>query len=166
MREPATIPPAKGTYVLIAHLPADRSMQIGRFGTFEFRSGYYAYVGSAFGPGGLRARIRHHSATSSRPHWHIDYLLRHATLLEAWFTAAPERMEDPWAILLAASSRFKTPIPGFGASDSRQSGATHLFHSHRRPSFRWFKALPHQPIIGRVIQSGTPSTPVVCPEGR
>ncbi len=35
-------------------------IQIGKLGQFKFKKGYYAYVGSAFGPGGLNSRIKHH----------------------------------------------------------------------------------------------------------
>ncbi len=49
---------AKGTYVLVMRLGRLRRVRVGRLGVQEFPAGLYLYVGSAFGPGGLRARIR------------------------------------------------------------------------------------------------------------
>jgi len=52
-----------------------KRMEIGRLGAFDIRPGFYAYVGSAFGSGGLRAgspiisRLSRRSALASRlPH--------------------------------------------------------------------------------------------------
>jgi len=70
------LPEAKGTYVLIAFAGQMKRLEIGRLGTFAIVPGFYAYVGSAFGSGGLRARIGHHLESTTAPHWHIDYLFR------------------------------------------------------------------------------------------
>ena len=48
------IPEERGTYILISHLESMVRLDIGRMGRFDFVPGFYAYVGSAFGPGGLR----------------------------------------------------------------------------------------------------------------
>ena len=70
----AEIPSSSGTYALILYCPHTRRLEVGRLGVFEFQKGWYAYVGSAFGRGGLRARCRHHLRLTMRPHWHIEYL--------------------------------------------------------------------------------------------
>ena len=44
------LPEAKGTYVLLALLPRMKRLEIGRLGTYDIIPGFYAYVGSAFGP--------------------------------------------------------------------------------------------------------------------
>lgn len=133
------LPEAKGTYFLIAELSQMRRLEIGRLGKFDLITGFYAYVGSAFGPGGLQARLGHHLAAKTRLHWHIDYLLQVANPIEIWFSVAAERLEPQWADFMAATPRFRTPIPRFGASDYCRSGRSHLFYSKRRPSFRWFR---------------------------
>ncbi len=69
-----------GTYSLLLYLPRTRLIRVGKLGEFGFANGHYCYVGSAFGPGGLRARLRHHARPAARPHWHIDYLRRYMTL--------------------------------------------------------------------------------------
>ncbi|MCD4722450.1 MAG: DUF123 domain-containing protein [Desulfobacula sp.] len=50
----------KGTYIIVMYLDKSKRIQIGKLGQFKFKKGHYAYVGSAFGPGGLKSRIKHH----------------------------------------------------------------------------------------------------------
>jgi len=72
-----------GTYILILKSAVTRRVRVGRLGNLQLCPGYYVYIGSAFGPGGLRARIDHHQRLAKRPHWHIDYLRRHTRLTNA-----------------------------------------------------------------------------------
>ncbi len=71
---PHTLPSFPGTYVLVLDSTGYLGIQIGRWGLLETCPGTYLYVGSAFGPGGLRARISRHAKTKKAKHWHIDYL--------------------------------------------------------------------------------------------
>jgi hypothetical protein len=64
---------APGTYVLILELTTRKVIQVGALGRIKFTAGWYAYAGSAFGPGGLAARINRHLMSAKKPHWHIDY---------------------------------------------------------------------------------------------
>jgi Domain of unknown function DUF123 len=73
-QEGAMIPASPGTYALVLRCSTTRTVRIGRIGTIRLMPGWYVYIGSAFGPGGLRARIGHHTARAARPHWHIDHL--------------------------------------------------------------------------------------------
>ena len=109
------LPDEKGTYVLIASVPQMKRLQIGRLGEFDVVPGFYAYVGSAFGAGGLCARIGHHLESTAAPHWHIDYLLQVAQPVEVWYTTADQKLEHRWADLLDKTSQFRIPIPRFGA---------------------------------------------------
>jgi Uri superfamily endonuclease len=133
------LPEAKGTYILIANVAQMRRWEIGSLGKFDLIPGFYAYVGSALGAGGLRARLGHHLAATAEPRWHIDYLLQVAQPVEAWYTTADRKLEHHWAELLEAAPRFRVPIPRFGASDYHRSRRSHLFYSKHRPSFRWFR---------------------------
>jgi Uri superfamily endonuclease len=45
-----------GTYALIFSAFHKRQPEIGKLGTLELKPGFYIYVGSAFGSGGLKAR--------------------------------------------------------------------------------------------------------------
>jgi Uri superfamily endonuclease len=133
------LPDDKGTDILIVSVAKTKRLEIGRLGTLDIVPGYYAYVSSASGPGGIRARVGHHLESAAAPHWHIDYLLGVATPVEVWFAISDRKLEHDWAELLAGAPLFRSPIPRFGSSDYRRSRTSHLFHAKRRPSFRWFE---------------------------
>jgi Uri superfamily endonuclease len=116
-------PEAGGTYVLLAELCNQKSFDVGRLGTLDFAAGVYAYVGSAHGPGGLRARLGRYFAGSDRKHWHVDFLLEHAEVAGALFRVEHRRLECIWARWIGV--RAGSLIPGFGSSDCRCS--SHLF---------------------------------------
>jgi Uri superfamily endonuclease len=144
------LPDEKGTYVLITQVVQMKRLEIGSLGKFDIVPGFYAYVGSAFGPGGLRARIGHHLESTAEPHWHIDYLLQVATPVEVWFTTAHTKLEHHWADLMENAPGLRVPIPRFGSSDYHRSRASHLFYSKRQPSFRWFQQhVSIEPIFAR-----------------
>ena len=133
------LPDEKGTYVLIASVPQMKRIGIGQLGEFDIVPGFYAYVGSAFGAGGLRVRIGHHLESTAAPHWHIDYLLQVAEPVEVWYCTAHRKLEHHLADLLEKAPQFGIPIPRFGSSDYHRSRASHLFYSKRRPTFAWFR---------------------------
>jgi Uri superfamily endonuclease len=133
------LPEAKGSYVLISFVGQMKRLQIGRLGAFNIVPGYYAYVGSAFGAGGLRARLGHHLECPAEAHWHIDYLLQLAQPVEIWYTTANQKLEYHWAELLEKSPSFRVPIARFGSSDYHRSRSSHLYFSKRKPSFRNFE---------------------------
>jgi Uri superfamily endonuclease len=126
------MPPSdKGTYILILSLSESGCVTIGKLGTFDFPAGYYAYVGSAFGSGGLRGRLNHHLSPINKPHWHIDYLRQKAHVQEVWYFASQTRYEHQWADALQRLDGASVPIPRFGASDCHC--AAHLIHFASKP---------------------------------
>ena len=125
----------KGTYILILRLTQDRCLQIGKLGNHVFSSGHYGYVGSAFGPGGLNARLQHHLRKSSRPRWHIDYLRKEATVLQAWYSDEIKRMEHEWASVLASMPGVITFVKGFGSTDCNCRSHLFLFDQPASASF-------------------------------
>ena len=145
----------KGNYLLILHLEQDlQHLPVGRLGCFDFAAGYYLYVGSAFGSGGLAARIGYHQQPrKARPHWHIDYLRPHTRLIEAWAIATPLRLECLWCAKLTAIPDIQTPVRGFGASDT--SCFTHLFYLPRRP---------RPPLLTHVLLHNLPLATTELPE--
>ncbi|MGQ9908480.1 MAG: GIY-YIG nuclease family protein [Candidatus Flexifilum sp.] len=119
-----TLFPARaGTYSLILRLDRAARSAIGALGTVDLPAGRYAYVGSAFGPGGLRGRLAHHIRAAARPparpHWHIDYLWPAAHLIQIVYAVGPQRLEHTWAGRLIAAPGAFIPAPRFGASDCR-----------------------------------------------
>lgn len=121
------LPDQPGSYLLVLELAEPAGIQIGRGGRVDFPAGVYAYAGSAFGPGGLRARLSHHMRIAARPHWHIDGLRREAQLLAVgWHCGVEARLECAWAGRLARHPSAIIPVRGFGASDCRNGCAAHL----------------------------------------
>jgi len=127
----------RGTYALILSSSLDQIIPIGRRGQLHVRPGFYIYVGSAFGAGGVRARVAHHSRLSRRPHWHIDYLRQVAQLREIWWTHDPIRREHQWASVIQRLCGASIPLAGFGASDC--SCDTHLYFFSTQPSLSVFR---------------------------
>lgn len=125
----ASLPSSPGTYALVFTLCERRSIRVGALGSMSFEPGYLVYAGSAFGPGGLTARVTRHARRDKPTHWHIDYLRRYLALEEVWLTTSARRREHVWADLLSES--LDVAAARFGASDCRC--ASHLFHSAGRP---------------------------------
>jgi len=137
----------KGSYILVLQLPQPLTgLPVGRLGSFDFPKGFYLYVGSALGSGGLAARLAYHQRSpQARPHWHIDYLRAHARLREAWTVESPTRLECVWCRALAANPAVHIPVPRFGATDRGCPG--HLFYLPRAP---------HPSLLTSVILSAVP----------
>lgn len=124
--------PHPGTYALVLEAPQRRRIPVGRLGDVEIDPGYYVYVGSAFGPGGVRARLEHYRKRPSRPHWHIDYLRSHARPLEVWYSHDGRRREHQWARILRSVRGASAAASGFGASGC--GCESHLVYFRDRPS--------------------------------
>lgn len=131
---PDTLMP--GTYILVLLLPEAANLQIGRLGRFDFAAGFYTYVGSAMGPGGLSARLRHHLHISNKPHWHIDYLRRVTQVEEIWYREEKTILEHRWADVLSRLNKVTGPVKGFGASDC--PCFSHLFYSESLAALQLF----------------------------
>lgn len=106
-------------------------MRIGRRGELEIRPGYYLYVGSAFGPGGVHSRVARHCRLRKAKHWHIDYLRDYTTPVAVWYSHAGKRLEHDWAGALARMPNT-VAIAGFGCTDC--SCMSHLFYSASEPA--------------------------------
>jgi Uri superfamily endonuclease len=141
-----------GTYVLVIQMVQDTDLQVGRLGVVAFPKGYYCYVGSARGPGGWRARLARHLRQRKKPHWHIDYLLRQALVVETWSAPCAARLECTWGRALLQLPGTTVPVRGFGSSDCRCPA--HLVRFVSAPSLRAFarllKALGHEVLPRRV----------------
>ena len=115
----ATDPDAgKGTYTLVVAFDDPASVEVGALGPVAFEGDWYAYTGSAFGPGGFSRVARHRElARGERDarHWHVDYLLGHpATSVERVVRTRDADVECAVARTLAGEF---DPVPAFGASD-------------------------------------------------
>lgn len=134
-----------GTYALILSSAADRTLPVGRLGALRLRPGFYLYIGSALGPGALRARIAYHSRPVAHPHWHVDYLRKAARLEEVWCAYSPVRREHQWAGVAESLAGASIPIRGFGTSDC-----------HCRSHLYFFRLLPSRSDFCRRLRAAFP----------
>ena len=130
------LPGSPGSYGLLLRLDAATTLTVGRLGSFSFPAGDYVYVGSARGPGGLRARVHRHVRTEKRRHWHIDYLLAHARLTDVHAVVGDEQRECDWAATLRRLPGAEVIASGFGASDCYCP--SHLIYLARKPTYEEF----------------------------
>ena len=123
-----------GTYALVLSPSAEQRIRIGKLGQLDVRPGFYVYVGSAFGSGGLTARIRRHQRKTKKLRWHVDYLTAVISIAEVWYTRDTARRECQWAEVLSKMRGAAVPLIGFGSSDC--ACQTHLWLFPARPSRR------------------------------
>jgi Uri superfamily endonuclease len=135
-----------GTYALVLSSRSTDLIQIGRLGALQLQSGFYVYVGSALGPGGVRARLAHHLKLSRRPHWHIDYLRAHTRVEEICYRLDTRRLEHVWAEHIGLAEGAAVPLVGFGSTDC--GCESHLFFFERRPSRKRFRQ-----VLGKRIRT-------------
>jgi Uri superfamily endonuclease len=124
-----------GTYALILQSHSNNTIQVGRWGLLTLQPGHYIYVGSAFGPGGVRARVSRHLRTDKPKRWHIDYLREFAIPVAIWVSYEEESLEHQWAQVFY-DTKGMTPVQGFGCSDCKCY--SHLFHTPITPDFTSF----------------------------
>ena len=139
----------RGTYVLLVNISHPLGVTIGKLGSIDFKEGAYAYVGSALG--GLEARVERHAREEKRMHWHVDYLLVRAPIVDVVYGESDERKECAVARRLA--ERFQN-VRGFGASDC--GCESHLFYSKNLEKLREgviasFKSAGLEPVKGDEI---------------
>lgn len=115
--EAEAISDAAGAYALLVRL--DRAVEIALPGTRPVRlePGWFAYCGSARGPGGMRARLRRHMRRDKALHWHVDRL----TIEAAGIVAVPFAEGDECRLVAALldGGDFEVAAAGFGSTDCR-----------------------------------------------
>ena len=112
------VPASGGAYALVLYLEQAVVVDLPRLRPEPIEPGWYLYAGSAYGPGGLRARLTRHFRLQKKPHWHIDRLTSIRTPAAA--LSMPGGREYIVAADLTAGRAFAYALPGFGASDCRQ----------------------------------------------
>lgn len=141
--------PKSGTYALVFECRKPATIEVGRLGAVELQQGFYIYVGSALGPGGVKARVERHWRSDKRLHWHLDYVTEYLTPVEAWYVNGTSRDEHRWAATLAAQSDIST-VQAFGASDC--SCGSHFFRSSDSPDRMSFARC-----IGKRVRVASPA---------
>lgn len=133
------IPTQPGTYAIIMELAKYAEITVGKLGQFHFKPGYYVYIGSAFGPGGLKARVGRHLKKNKKLKWHIDYLREHMDVIDVKFEQTAQNEECQWATKFAEDGGI-FPIKGLGSSDCKCF--SHLLYYHELSELKKIEFLP------------------------
>lgn len=115
-----------GIYTIILRLDNEMDIQVGSLGSRSFMKGYFAYTGSARGPGGIKRVKRHQDVLCSLNtvrRWHIDYLLPNTSFEDVVITYTGEDLECLIARKIGAELEA---IPGFGCTDCRCKSHLHF----------------------------------------
>ncbi len=128
------LPSQTGTYCLTFHCTILSQVTVGKLGTYQIVPGYYCYVGSAFGRGGLKSRIERHLKVNKRNHWHLDYIRPYFEPVEICYTTDSIKREHQWSKLLLKDIYSSIPINKFGSSDCHCP--THLFYYKVKPQIK------------------------------
>ncbi|MFA5367192.1 MAG: GIY-YIG nuclease family protein [Dehalococcoidia bacterium] len=107
----------KGTYILAIKLNKPAEITVGKLGRFNFPAGRYLYFGSAMN--GLHARIARHLRSDKKLHWHIDYFLQRAKIVDIWYVKSEERLECELCREAMGFPDTSVPVKGFGSSDCK-----------------------------------------------
>ncbi len=119
MDEP--VPSGPGAYVLLIELGAPLLLEVASLPRAVLPAGRYAYCGSAYGPGGLRARIGRHLRADKALRWHVDRLTAAGRVVDV--QAVPGRRECDLLARVLDMPGAAVPVPGFGSSDCRRCPA-------------------------------------------
>jgi Uri superfamily endonuclease len=144
----------KGIYSLIFFKNPGCTIRVGALGALTFRAGWYIYVGSALGSGGLQRLGRHISLArlhDKQPKWHVDYLLTSPRFSLAYAVYAVTA--DPLECELARELN-EDSIPKFGSSDC--SCTSHLLYRQGDPKqeiLAAFRELQLDPVIKTIINA-------------
>ncbi len=115
-------PASGGAYILELNVREWCSLRVGKLGQLAFAPGRYLYVGSAYGPGGIAARVKRHiGRKGGRLHWHIDYLSAVVGVARVWAMVDGKECEIVSTLLTEPTT--SSPMAGFGSSDCRRCSA-------------------------------------------
>lgn len=113
-------PANAGAYALMIHIGREIAFRRSR-AEYTIPPDWYIYAGSAYGPGGIRARLRHHFRQDKPIHWHVDHLTVAADALEA--VVLERGQECAIVSALTGSPAFRPAVGGLGSSDCRVCAA-------------------------------------------
>ena len=127
----------KGTYVLLIKLKKSKIINVGKLGKFKFPKGFYVYVGSAFGSGGLKSRVERHLKKEKKKRWHIDYFLELAKIIDVFTTN--ERCEKKLASELLKFG--ECVAKRFGSTDDQENETHLIFFDEKSFDYGHFKKI-------------------------
>lgn len=103
----------------------EKKLKIGKKLKINFNEGYYVYIGSAMN--NLESRVKRHLSKSKKLHWHIDYLLKNAKIVEIVYNDG-KKVECDLSNELKKKNEF---IKDFGCSDCECESHLYYFKSEK-----------------------------------
>jgi Uri superfamily endonuclease len=97
------------------------TIPVGKSGKIDFKKSYYIYAGSALN--GLDQRIQRHLRKQKKMHWHIDYLLNHAKIVNVFYKQSQVKEE---CFIAKTLEKELFILSDFGSSDCLCK--SHLFY--------------------------------------
>jgi Uri superfamily endonuclease len=110
------LPREAGAYVLLINLGGPLSLDMPAFRGKSLAPGLYGYCGSAFGPGGIRARVSRHLRGDKPMRWHVDRLTVAGRVEQAGIRIGGRECDLAGELLARGCMAV---LPGFGSSDCR-----------------------------------------------
>ena len=110
-----------GAYALVIELDRPCRLAIATLAPATLPAGRYLYLGSARGPGGIRARVARHLRRNKTRHWHVDHLTARGRITGV--ITAPGGSECALARRALKFAAVAAPLAGFGSSDCRECPA-------------------------------------------
>lgn len=135
-------PSGPGAYVVAIAIAAPLAIRLGAAASPLLRPGRYLYCGSAYGPGGLQARLARHFRKDKSIRWHVDQLTTAGEVKGAWAIALGNE-----CVLVERLGFLPVPIEGFGATDCAHC-RSHLL--------RWPSRVPARAIRTALAAGGEP----------
>lgn len=103
-------------YTIYLEVPYEKTIEIGKLGTFYFDRGVYIYVGSA--KRNIIARIERHKKIEKKLKWHFDYLRPYGSIIKI-ITYENISGECDLAEKIRKEVGGALPVRKFGASDCK-----------------------------------------------
>lgn len=120
-REVESLPNLPGAYLLAIDLARPLALNIATLAGAVLAPGRYVYAGSAYGPGGIRARLARHLRSGKAIHWHVDRLVAAGRIVAVH--AEPAGIECALLAQVLGVPGSDLPVPGFGSTDCRRCPA-------------------------------------------
>lgn len=103
-------------YAIYLQVPSEKTIKIGKLGSYLFKKGMYIYVGSA--KRNIVSRVNRHKCEQKPLRWHFDYLRPYGTITKIIsYEKALGECELAEKIRKEVGGSY--PIKRFGSSDCR-----------------------------------------------
>ncbi|MEM7032903.1 MAG: DUF123 domain-containing protein [Chloroflexota bacterium] len=126
------------TYILLLHLSADSTFDIGLLGECDFPGGFYAYIGAINSQAQLVSQLKKHLQPSKSIQNDVDHIQQFMQLEEIWLSANQMPSRTDWIDVLLDVPGSMSLIEGFGGADVDSDWDSYLLYFDVRPMLEDF----------------------------